>query len=104
VIDLVSYIERHRAWSIRTFGPGERVVGILAHIKKEMEEIEAIPDDLDEWIDIIILAIDGAWRAGHEPNQIAAALAFKQSCNFQRKWPPLNQQSSDKPTEHIRET
>lgn len=72
--DLVAHLERQRAFSVRTFGPGARTAGVLDHIRKELREIEAEPADLSEWIDVVLLAFDGAWRAGHEPAAIAAAL------------------------------
>jgi hypothetical protein len=38
----------------------------IKHIKKELDdEIAHDPLDLGEWIDVIILGLDGAWRTGH---------------------------------------
>ncbi len=98
--DLVSYIADHIAWSEQTFGAGQRTVGLTKHIAKELQEIRAAPRDLTEWIDVIILAIDGAWRAGYTPEEIARALWDKQMKNFTRQWPAHT--SEDEPTEHIR--
>jgi hypothetical protein len=75
--NLVEYIGRQIEWSSRTFGPGPRTAGLLAHIRSELNEIEAEPADVTEWIDVIILAIDGAWRAGHSPEAIVVALHVK---------------------------
>jgi hypothetical protein len=61
-------LEDHRGqreWSEATFGPGVRTLGVTNHIRKELEEIEKDPHDLNEWTDVIILAFDGAWRSGH---------------------------------------
>lgn len=58
--DIREYNERQRQWSRKTFGEGKRTIGILAHIRKELAEIEAKPDDLEEWIDVVILALDGS--------------------------------------------
>ena len=69
----VTYLERHREWSRATFGPGTRAMGLVDHIRKELAEIEAAPGDLGEWVDVIILAIDGAWRSGAKPADIIAA-------------------------------
>ena len=98
--DLVSYITDHIAWSEQTFGPGQRTVGLTKHIAKELQEIRQAPQDLSEWIDVIILALDGAWRAGYTPEQIARELWDKQMKNFARRW--LTPASEDEPTEHIR--
>lgn len=101
--DLIAHIERARAFSERTFGPGARTAGVIAHIRKELAEIEAAPDDLSEWIDVVILALDGAWRAGYSAEQIVEALAGKQSKNEARKWPDWRTAPADGPIEHVRE-
>lgn len=94
------YVVDHMKWSMDTFGIGQRTEGLLKHISKEMEEVRESPNDLTEWIDIIILALDGAWRAGYSPLQICMALVQKQQANMLRKWPA--QTSEDQPTEHIK--
>lgn len=101
-LDLIAHLKRQQAFSRRTFGPGPRTHGITAHIRKELAEIEANPLDLDEWIDVVILALDGAWRAGHHPDAIIAALESKQAINESRQWPDWRTLSVDDPTEHLR--
>jgi hypothetical protein len=101
MIQLILYIQRQRKWSRKTFGPGPRTIGIRNHILKELAEIIAEPTDLEEWIDVVILALDGAWRAGHNPATIVAMLERKQAINFKRKWPLPGPQ--DQATEHIRD-
>ena len=95
------YIGKHRAWSMKTFGAGYRTVGLIKHIQSELKEIEENPMELDEWVDVMILAIDGAWRAGYSPNQIVKALKKKQKVNFARKWPEGIDENS--PVLHIKE-
>lgn len=75
--DLVEHLDRQRAFSVKAFGPGARVEGISDHIMKELAEVEAAPEDLSEWIDIVLLGLDGAWRAGYSSATIAGALAEK---------------------------
>lgn len=70
---LTAHLERQRAFSLRTFGPGERTAGVVAHIRKELAEIAADPDDVVEYADVVILAFDGAMRAGHAPAAVADA-------------------------------
>lgn len=101
--DLVDHLRRQRAFSERTFGPGSRTAGVLDHIRKELLEIEATPDDVTEWVDVILLALDGAWRAGFSPEQIVEALAAKQARNESRKWPDWRDVEAGKAIEHIRE-
>jgi hypothetical protein len=79
----VAHLERQRDWSRRTFGP-QHVAGVIDHIRKELVEIEADPADLGEWVDVVILALDGAWRAGHEPGAIIRAIKDKQARNEAR--------------------
>lgn len=100
--DLVDHLYRQRDFSQRTFGPGERTAGVLDHIRKELGEIEATPGDLSEWIDVVLLAFDGAWRAGFEPDQIAHALAAKQAKNEKRQWPDWRTAEAGKAIEHVR--
>lgn len=99
--DLVAHLQRQAAFSLKVFGPGPRVRGITDHIRKELQEIEAEPNSL-EWIDVVILALDGAWRAGYSPEEIARAIQFKQTKNELRKWPDWRDFSQDQPIEHIR--
>lgn len=101
VID-AAHLHRQRAFSERTFGPGPRTAGILDHIRKELIEIEADPLDLDEWVDVIILALDGAWRSGHEPQQILDAIIGKQARNEARTWPDWRTVDTNRAIEHDR--
>lgn len=101
-MNLVSHLRRQRAWSEKTFGPGPRAHGILDHIRKELTEIEANPNDLSEWIDVVILAFDGAWRQGYEPQEIVNALGAKQAKNESRQWPDWRSAEPGKAIEHVR--
>lgn len=85
---LADYVARHADWSLKTFGPpsvwdAER---LCRHIEKEVHEIRQRPSDCEEWMDVIILAIDGAYRSGHPPAVIAATLQQKQLKNINRTW------------------
>lgn len=100
--DLIAHLHRQREFSLRTFGPGPRTKGVLDHIRKELAEIEADPTDAEEWADLLLLALDGAWRAGHEPEAIAAALEAKQTTNEGRTWPDWRTAEPDKAIEHVR--
>lgn len=97
-----SHLERQREFSLKTFGPGARTNGVLDHIAKELNEIREAPEDISEWVDVIILAFDGAWRAGWEPQQIIDAIVAKQSKNEQREWPDWRTADPDKAIEHVR--
>lgn len=97
---LAGYLRDQWCWSLHTFGPGKRTKGIIQHIRKELTEIEAKPDDLSEWVDVAILAMDGYWRHGGKPEDLMADLLAKQEKNFARTWPTPT--SEDEAVEHDR--
>lgn len=100
--DFHAHLQRQMDWSERTFGPGARTGGVIDHIRKELSEIEADPTDISEWIDVAILALDGAWRAGYSPEQIINGLIAKQEKNEGRAWPDWRTVPTDKAIEHDR--
>lgn len=81
------YQQRQIEWSTKTFGPAPRTLGIIDHIRKELIEIEKSPYDMMEWIDVVILALDGYWRHGGDPRMVMILLDRKQQKNFARSWP-----------------
>lgn len=100
--DFLQHLVRQSAFSARTFGPGMRTQGVVDHIRKELIEVLANPADLSEWIDVTILALDGAWRTGATPEQIIAALVAKQTKNEGRQWPDWRTAEPGKAIEHVR--
>jgi hypothetical protein len=50
------------AFSHATFGPGERMDGVIDHIRKELIEVEGCNGESSEWVDVVILALDGLTR------------------------------------------
>ena len=113
---VIEHLRSQIAFSVATFGPGTRINGVLDHISKEIEEVRAEPS-LEEWIDIVILAMDGAWRhvtfskEGEGPaensattaaNLVATALHRKLDRNFFRTWPNWRDQPRDRAIEHDR--
>jgi hypothetical protein len=102
VID-AAHLAHQREWSARTFGPGARTAGVLDHITKEIEEVRAAPEDVTEWADLLILAFDGAWRAGHEPQTVIDAIKAKQERNESREWPDWRNADPNKAIEHVRD-
>lgn len=91
-------------FSSDTFGPGRRTKGITEHIAKELQEIRDDPEDGVEWIDVLILALDGAWRFGYTPGRIAEEYRKKMATNKARKWPKWHpMMGEDTAIEHIRD-
>jgi hypothetical protein len=102
--ELEAYYARQIEWSRATFGPALRTKGVIDHIRKELEEIAADPHDLSEWIDVIILAMDGFWRHGGTASDLMPRLLAKQHKNMARTWPDWRTMSEDSAIEHDRST
>jgi hypothetical protein len=104
--DLIAHLEHQREFSLRTFGPGDRTAGVCDHIRKELREVEddaaAGIDTLPEWVDVIILAFDGAHRTGASPQAIVDAIVAKQTKNEARRWPDWRTAEPGKAIEHDR--
>lgn len=98
--DLIAHLERQRKWSEKTFGPFSpdcaHVDGVIDHLKEEIGEVQENPRDVSEWIDVMILAMDGAMRMGFSPHEIAEALDAKQTKNEGRRWPDWRTQDPGK--------
>jgi hypothetical protein len=100
-----AHLDRQREFSARVFGPGAREAGVIDHIRKELVEIERAceaPDKLAEWVDVVILALDGAWRTGADSQAILDALRDKQARNEGRVWPDWRTAPVGKAIEHDR--
>ncbi len=106
IFDLLALLDRQYKWSLETFGPPSgNQAGVLDHIRKELIEIEEAPDDIEEWIDVMILAADGAMRCARAtPEMVAAAWLAKQVKNEGRKWPDWRTSPPGKAICHIKET
>lgn len=100
--DILAHLRRQAAFSERTFGPGARTAGVCDHIRKELIEVEESAGSLAEWVDVIILAFDGAWRTGASPEQIIEAIVAKQTRNEARTWPDWRTAEPGKAIEHVR--
>lgn len=102
LFNIFEHLARQREWSERTFGPGKRVNGVTDHIAKELVEVRESDGDLEEWIDVVILGLDGAWRSGATPEQIVEAIVSKQTKNEWRTWPDWRSVPEDTSIEHDR--
>lgn len=107
---LTKHLERQIAFSLKAFGPAKRTGGIIDHIRKELVEVANAPEDITEWIDLAMLALDGAWRHVDRSNMSFAQVAElvhktlteKLAKNESRNWPDWRQISEDKAIEHDR--
>ena len=96
-------IEDFKNWNFNTYGPGERLTGTIEHIKEELTEIEKEPHDIVEWVDVIMLAMNGALRHGHEPQDIIDAFFKKLEKNKARKWQNWQEVPEGQPIKHIKD-
>lgn len=91
----------HAEWSQATFGTdSERDWrGPLAHLRKEIAEIEDCPTDPEEWADGLLLLLDGARRAGVSAQTLVGTAERKLAKNKLRQWSSPNEDGS---VEHVR--
>ena len=109
-IGLIEHLVDQIGWSHETFGPGMRTEGVLDHMRKEMIEVADDPRDLEEWIDLVMLAMDGAWRCMEggtlkpeiRAEKVRDALRAKLLKNKQRAWPDWRTADPNKAIEHKR--
>lgn len=101
--DLATFFDSKAAWSLETFGPGDRYAGVVAHIRKELDEIEATPADPVEWVDVVLLAMDGAWRsAGMTGAGFVGWMKRKDEVNRLRTWPDWRTLKPGEVSEHVK--
>lgn len=112
-LDLAQYLLRQMAFSHATFGPGERRKGVIDHMKKELKEVEDGDGAAAEWVDLVLLALDGltrrlAYANGGRGNPEEAAdtavrmIVGKLGRNEARVWPDWRSADPDKAIEHDR--
>lgn len=95
-------IEQIYHWSLIAFGPGRRTEGIADHIRKELTEVAAKPDDLEEWIDLMLLSLNGAQRLDAPGQSIIKMFLEKVTKNMNRDWPDWRTSDPDKAIEHVK--
>lgn len=111
--DLKAHLLRQMAFSHATYGPGERTDGVIDHIRKELKEVEASNGESSEWVDVVILALDGLTRrlayvngTRRDPNEVAEMacrmIEGKQTRNEARTWPDWRTAQAGKAIEHDR--
>jgi hypothetical protein len=113
-MDLKQHLLRQMAWSHATFGPGERMQGVIDHIRKELIEVEQGEGEAAEWVDVVILALDGLTRRlafvgggnradpDHVAHIVCNMIVGKQTRNEGRDWPDWRTAPKDKAIEHVR--
>lgn len=101
------------AFSHATFGPGTRTNGVVDHIRKELVEVLESNGSADEWVDVVILGLDGLTRQltycngeRRDPETVAEIacnmVRGKQTRNEARQWPDWRTASADSAIEHVK--
>lgn len=112
-MDLQQHLIRQMAFSHATFGPGERTAGVIDHIRKELVEVSEANGEASEWVDVVILALDGLTRRlsyvrgdRADPEHVARMacdmIKGKQTRNEGRTWPDWRTAAPEKAIEHVR--
>lgn len=96
-------------WSNQTFGSNDRTVGILNHLKEEVDEaidakhqFEENPDGLtqqkmaSEFADCLILLLDAAHKSDLNTDLLIQAAEHKMYINRNREWQSANEKGYHK--------
>ncbi|MAY63959.1 MAG: hypothetical protein CML29_17285 [Rhizobiales bacterium] len=109
-MDLKQHLLRQMAFSRATFGTGSRTNGVVDHIRKELEEVQESHGCPSEWVDVVILGLDGLTRSlsfviedqDEVADEACRMIVDKQSRNERRDWPDWRTADPDKAIEHDR--
>lgn len=91
--------EDSSAWADETFGD-RTPEQVLAHLKREINELIETPDDRLEYADCLILLLESAQLVGLSADDVVMAAFEKMGINKKRKWGVPNDDGS---VEHIEE-
>lgn len=104
-MDLETHLKRQKTWSEKSFGPYTRPLrteGVIDHIEKELIEVKDAPRDLEEWVDMVILSLEGAMCAGYTPREVVRGIEAKTDKNEGRSYPDWRTLEPGTAIEHIR--
>jgi NTP pyrophosphatase (non-canonical NTP hydrolase) len=96
-------------WSDNTFGSVDRTIGILNHLKEEVQEVIDAKNEYEEgptgllqhkmateFADCLILLLDAARKSDLNTDLLMQAAEYKMKVNRERKWKPANEQGYHK--------
>lgn len=112
-MDLEQHLVGQMYFSKNTFGPGKKMEGVIDHIRKELVEVEESKGRATEWVDVVILALDGLTRqlaycggTNGDRRRVAQTackmIEDKQRLNEGRDWPDWRTADENKAIEHIK--
>ena len=96
-------------WSDASFGTDDRTIGILNHLKEEIEEVVEAKNNYEEdptgilqarmaseFADCLILILDAARKSDLDTTLLLQAAEHKMQINRNREWKPANEQGYHK--------
>ncbi len=86
-------------WSAKQFGANRGVKGPIAHLIKELKELEENPVDILEHADVLLLVLDIMSQAHKDVDTVIDAAFFKLDINRNREW---GEPDEDGCVEHVR--
>ncbi len=107
-MNFTNRLSRVVRWGRETHGEGDKQERLLNHIALEIEEVRESEGSPTEWVDLVILALDGLTRSYGDVTPLIAAtkaaeeIERKWDKNTTRDWPDPKKHPDDKPMEHIR--
>lgn len=82
-----------KRWSEKEFG-SQRLRGIIAHLRREVRELENNPRNLEEFADCQMLLMDALTQAGYNMDELKGAVDCKLEINKKRNWKEPNEDGS----------
>jgi hypothetical protein len=91
-------------FSQEAFGPDtvRGPIGVLKHLKKEVDEVLEHPLDITEYADCLLLLLDASRRAGFTLDKLIQSAYDKLQVNKKRVWPNWRENSLTEPLEDDR--
>lgn len=83
--DLQAFMDEQGAWADQVFA-GQTIQAKLEHLKEEIDEIMAAPDDLVEYADAAMLLLNALRCAGYTAAELLGAMRDKLAINRARVW------------------
>lgn len=96
-------------WSDETFGSQDRTLGILNHLKEEIEEVIVAKNEYEEdpsgilqnklameFADCLILLLDAARKSDLNTDLLMQSAEYKMKINRERQWKPANEEGYHK--------
>src|SRR6266850_3984199 len=93
-------LNRMARWQFVTF-PEATTKSAWKHLTKEMIELDTNNEDIEEWADVLFLAIQGGTKAAGSLNKFRLAVQDKLMKNEERQWPA--EPDADNVYEHVKE-